>query len=218
MADEENVPGQQSNNDDGGQTEKPAEGTEPKPNETGAKDGAPKKEGDADANKDGKGEDSKGEGSKAPEEYTAFELPEGTSLDEETLGKFTSIVKGKNFTQEEAQELISLASGGQEKAAQAQQDYWKGVREGWVKELNEDKEFGGEKVKETTEQAKRTLKAFGSDNLKTFLEESGFGDNADMVRMLAKIDKALGEDKVVNGNPPSGGSNKSAAETIYPNS
>ena len=85
-----------------------------------------------------------------------------------------------------------------------------------IKDIKADTEFGGDKFSQTTERANRTLRNFGSEELIGFLDETRFGNNADLVKMFAKIDIALGEDLVVSGDP-SGTQKKSAADTLYPN-
>ena len=152
----------------------------------------------------------------APGAYEGFKLPEGTEVNEELMGEFTTLAKEMNLPQESAQKLIDLLPKQFEAFAAKQAESWKDTREGWVKDIKEDKELGGEKFDETLERANRVLRNFGSDGLKTFLADSGFGDSADLIRMLSKLDKALGEDYVVNGDP-SGAQEKGAAETLYGN-
>ena len=42
------------------------------------------------------------------QEYTAFELPEGLSINEETNTEFISLAREANLTQEQAQKLVDL--------------------------------------------------------------------------------------------------------------
>ena len=157
-------------------------------------------------------DDQKKEG--APETYETFKLPEGTTVNEELMGEFNALAKEMNLPQESAQKIIDMVPKQFEAFAAKQAEDWKGTREAWVKDIKEDKELGGEKLNETLERANRTLRNFGSDGLKDFLADSGFGDSSDLVRMLVKLDVALGEDYVVDGKPSSE-KGKSAAETLY---
>lgn len=89
------------------------------------------------------------------------------------------------------------------------------VREEWVDSLKKDPDFGGEKFKETIGRAKRTATKFGSPELLGFLDDTGYGDNAELLKLFARVDKALGEDITVDGGP-SGLTGKSMAEIMYP--
>lgn len=166
-----------------------------------------------------KPEGEKPEGEKvegAPEKYEDFTFPEGMKVDPGMLDKFTGMAKDLNLPQTKAQELMDMASEHAKLLAGQQQEQWAEIREGWVKDLKEDKEFGGDKFNETCDRARRVLKKYGSEKLADFLESTGYGDNSELIRTFARIDKATGEDKVVDGGP-SGESNMSLAEKIYGN-
>ena len=175
-----------------------------------AGDGKDGKPGDGKEGKDGK----KAEG--APEKYEQFTAPEGVQLDQELVTEFTTLAKAKNLSQEAAQEVLNLGAKAVQKALSAQTERWGEIREGWVNDLKADKEFGGEKFNETVEGAKRALKRFGSDSFTGFLNATGYGDNADFIRLLARVDKATREDTVVDGDEKGEGA-KDAASVLYPN-
>ena len=151
----------------------------------------------------------------APEKYEDFTLPEGVEVSEELMGEFTTLAKEMNLPQESAQKLIEMVPKYEEALRAKDAEAWKTTRETWVKDIKEDSEFGGEKFDETVERANRIVKKYGSDELSTFLVDSGFGDNADLVKLLAKVDIALGEDVVVDGGP-SGDKATDAASVMYP--
>lgn len=184
---------------------------EPKAGEPKA--GEPKagepKEGDP---KDPKAAKPKDEG--APEKYETFVAPEGVTLDTEMLGKFSSVAKELNLPQAGAQKLVDLAVEHSKQIIASQAQQWQEIRQEWVSEIKADKEFGGEKFNETVVSAKRALGKFGSEKLVQFLDSTGYGDNAELIRLLARVDKATREDKIVDGDPAK--ANKSAAETLYP--
>ena len=154
----------------------------------------------------------------APEQYEQFKMPDGYEVNSDLLQGFSDLARARNLTQEQAQEFIDLAAKQQQGLIQAQQDYWDEVREGWVQSLKDDAEYGGAKFDETIIRAQRVLKDHGSPELTKFLQDTGYGDNKDLIVMLAKIDKLYGEALPAEGGPSGKGSGKSAAETIYPNS
>ena len=159
-------------------------------------------------------EESKEDGS--PEKYEDFAVPEGVELNPEMLDKFTVLAKELNLSQENAQKLMDLASDNMQGLMTQQQEQWSSIREGWLKDIKEDSEFGGDNFNETVTRAKRTLKNYGSEQLVKFLDDSGYGDNSEVIKMLARVDKAMSEDKIVEGKPK-GYEGKSLAEIIYPN-
>jgi len=156
-----------------------------------------------------------GEVQKEPLTYEDFSLPEGMSLDKEALGKFQTVAKELNLSQENAQKLVDIATEQTQSLVKKQQDQWLEVRKNWVNEIKNDQEFGGEKFTETIERAKRTLKEYGSEEFLSALEQTGFGDNPEMVKLLARLDKAMSEDTLVDGAPTRGANQRSAAQVIY---
>lgn len=193
--------------------------TDPKAGEPAAKPGEPAA-GDPAAAKPGDPKPGDEKGKKpaegAPEKYETFTAPEGVTLDQELLGKFSTTAKELNLSQVGAQKLFDLAAENAKAIVAQQQEQARKTREGWVNELKADKEFGGEKFGATVLSAQRTLGKFGSPKLMADLEDSGFGDNAELIRLLTRVDKATREDTIVDGDP-AGADPKSAAETIYPN-
>lgn len=167
------------------------------------------KEGDSEGDEGDKG--SKEEG--APETYADFTMPEGMETDEGVLGKFTGVAKELNLTQEQAQKLIDISAENAKALMDKQREVWRETREKWVASIKTDKEFGGSKYAETLAYAKRTIREFGTTELKTFLTDTGYGDNPDLIKFLAKAGKALSDDRLVEGKAPS--LTKSPAEKMY---
>jgi hypothetical protein len=150
----------------------------------------------------------------APETYTSFTLPEGVVIEPAMLSKITAEMKAANLTQEQAQKFIDLSTENSKSIIETQAREWKSIRETWVGEIKNDKEYGGQKFGETIERANRALNKFGTPELKTFLANSGYGDSPELIKLLAKVDKAVGEDKSVDGNT-SAHAGKTAAQVIY---
>ena len=143
-----------------------------------------------------------------PEEFT---MPEGIEMDSTRLEAFLDVAKGMNLSQDDAQKLITLEAE-RAKALTARHQEQLNT---WSKEMTDDKEFGGDKFDETMARGKRALDKFGDEGLTKFLEESGFYHNPSLVKMLARVDKALQEDAPVEGDGGTTGV-VSAAKTFYP--
>lgn len=162
---------------------------------------------------EGQGAAAQGAAQAAPEKYE-FKMPEGVALDSDIGKQFETVAREVKLPQDKAQALLDLAV----KQIQGQQartmQQWDEQRQAWVQELQRDPEFGGGRFQETVTRAQRTLSKFGSPALAKFLGESGYGDNSELVRMLAKIDRALGEDKIVDGG--NAGEAVDVASLLYP--
>ncbi|HSW00018.1 MAG TPA: hypothetical protein VLI39_07590 [Sedimentisphaerales bacterium] len=136
-------------------------------------------------------------------------------VDKELLGSFREVLLGGKIPLESAQKLADLGRKLSETALKQNADAWGKLRESWTNEIRADADFGGQKLPETIERAKRVLGKFGESGLVQFLDSTGFGDNPALIRLLAKVDRALGEDRTVDG-APSSGDNRSTAQVLYP--
>ncbi|MEW8091242.1 MAG: hypothetical protein AB2784_16620, partial [Candidatus Thiodiazotropha endolucinida] len=73
----------------------------------------------------------------APENYEAFNLPEGYSLEGERLDSFTEFAKTNNLTQESAQKAVDLYLSMQKQDAEAQDKAYVDLQAEWQNTLNE---------------------------------------------------------------------------------
>lgn len=150
----------------------------------------------------------------APEKYE-FKAPEGQQFDSEVIANFSEVAKELNLPQEAAQKILDkMAPAIQAQQAQAIQ----AVRESWTEAVKVDKEFGGEKLQENMSIAKKALDKFGTPELRTLLNESGMGDNPEVIRAFFRVGQAISEDTFVGrslGAPQKG--NRDLASSLYPN-
>ena len=152
----------------------------------------------------------------APETYSDFALPKDFTFNEGGQDAFNGLAKELNLDQAGAQKALDFYAEKQNEIGQAHAAAWDKVQDDWVTGLKTDKDFGGTKFNETIERANRALGAHGSEELKTYLKASGFGNNGELIKMLAKIDKATGDGGLIDGEPKGGGE-KTAAQIMYPN-
>ena len=148
-----------------------------------------------------------------PETYETFKMPEGYEFNEELLGEFSALSKELGLAQDDAQKLVDIGNKNMETVLSGQAEAWTKVREGWVSSLKEDSEFGGEKFSETVTRAQRSLKKFGDKGLTSMLDQTGYGDNPEIIKLLARIDKAIGEDNSVSGKPVGSNAGKTTARS-----
>lgn len=188
-------------------------------------DGQPAGQGDAtlqqqpqDQGNDGQQGDDAGQGGKqdepegAPEQYE-FKAPEGREYDASVINAFSEVAKELNLSQDEADKVLSKMAP---LIAERQVEQIEAVQAKWADESKADKEFGGDKLEENIAIAKGALEKFGSPELNQLLKETGAGNNPEIIRLLYRVGKATGEDKVVPGShgAPAGNA-KSAASILY---
>ena len=138
----------------------------------------------------------------APEKYE-FTPPEGKEFDAEIIGNFSEVAKELNLTQDAAQKLVETMGP---KIAERQLAQVEAIRNEWMQASQVDKEFGGDKLNENMAVAKKALDSFGTPELRTLLQQSGLGNNPEVIRFMYRAGKAISEDTFVsNSNGASSG-------------
>lgn len=150
----------------------------------------------------------------APESYADFVVPEGVTLEPDSLKSFQEIAKADNLTQEQAQRYIDAASKMATAQAAAAAKQMDGIKEGWRSATTSDAEYGGDKLKESLVIAQKALKQFGSPELNELVVGAGLGDHPEFVRLMYRVGKAVSESPIVSGAKPA---NQSASAVLYPN-
>jgi hypothetical protein len=201
---------------DGNKTEDGGFDAEGKPIESGSDEAGDDKGDKGDkGGKDDKGDDDEESG--APESYEQFTVPEGIEIDETVLTEFSEVAKELNLNQSQAQRLIDLESKRAEASQQAMQEAFETQQEQWVKELKDDKDFGGDSFDSNLGLAVKVINKFGGPELKEVLDTSGMGNNPELVKMFNKIGKAISEDSLDSDSDNNAGTEKTLADRLYPN-
>jgi DNA-directed RNA polymerase len=123
-----------------------------------------------------------------PEKYD-LKAPDGSLLSDPQLEALAAYAKEQKLTNEQAQLLVNREhQQKQQLAAQA---------ETWKADASSDKEIGGAEFSKNSELAKRVLAKFGNPTINKFLDDSGFGNHPDALRLFVKLGKAMSEDTLV---------------------
>jgi len=150
----------------------------------------------------------------APENYADFELIDGQEMDTAMLEAFSPEFKKLGLTQEQAQGLVTIQAGMVQAGQQAQIDAFSQQNEEWATAAKTDKEYGGDKFDESVSFAQKAVETFGTPELKEALDSTGLGNHPELIRLMNRVGRALGEDV------PGGGSNltseKDQASLMYP--
>jgi hypothetical protein len=145
------------------------------------------------------------QGKGAPEAYTDFTVPDGMKVNQPMLEEFKTIAKELDLSQEKAQRLIDL----QVKHIQSFQD-------GLVETFNQTKKEWKEATIAALKEAgivdyqkelifaSKAIERFGTPDLRKFLNQTGVGNQKEMVNFFLKVGKAISEDKLIDGKNKTG--------------
>lgn len=138
--------------------------------------------------------------------FNAFTLPEGVTLEADKVGAFTEMLgkfevenKGDHAAvQKLGQQMVDMYIAEQTRQAQAQQDAWVKVRDGWKDQFTSDPEMGGNRQNTTLSRCGAMIEQYGGtaaqqDELRSAFRITGMGDHPALIRLLANVGKALGE-------------------------
>ena len=143
-----------------------------------------------------------GEAETSPESYV-LDLPDYQGSPED-LAFVTEMAQQSGLPAKEASEFLRRSEIYQtilqEKTAEA-----------WQEACRTDPEFGGAQFDANLAVAKRGYNMFASDGLKSLLEQTGYGNHPEVLRLFHKIGKMMGEDNIVGG----GRSRQHSAQDFY---
>lgn len=169
--------------------------------------------GNADA-KGGKGEAAKEGGESAAYTLTA---PEGYPISEGALKGLNEVCKTANLNEEQANAVMAYMQGNYTSFVAQQQEAMQAQAKTWIGEFQADKEFGGDKFNASVADAQRALATFDkSGTVSKMLAETGYGNNPDVLRIFARVGRALGEDQLA-GNGGGGAEQKPLEDRMYSN-
>jgi len=149
----------------------------------------------------------------APEKYE-FKAPEGMEFTPSVIDAYSGVAKKAGLSQEVAQELIDTVTPA---IAAAQIEQMKATHKEWTDAATVDKEFGGEKLKENLGVARKALDTFGTPELRTLLDTTGFGNHPEVLRLLYRTGKAISEDSKLVVGQRGQSTAKPATAVLYDN-
>lgn len=162
--------------------------------------------------KDGEGGDPKAE--EVPESYE-FEVPEGMTLDQGLVDAVTPVFKDLNLTQEQASKLTAAYAQVKQQEVEAQTADFQKQLESWAGEIKSDKEVGGEAFDKNVAIAQSAISKFGGDDLKTLLDNTGFGNHPAIFKFALNVGKLIAEDQPGSGDKAV--DTKPIEQRLYPN-
>jgi len=133
-----------------------------------------------------------------PEKYE-LKLSEDSRLSAEALEEISEYAKQKGLTNEEAQDVLSRDEKVVQGFVSRNQAQFEQVQSDWVNQIKQDSEIGGDRFNESVVAAKSVVDRFGSEEFRQELNESGYGNHPGLVRLFAKVGRAMANDKFVHG-------------------
>lgn len=159
-----------------------------------------------------------------PEAYE-IALPKESPVSPDALTKVSELAKRLSVTDSKAvQGLVDLIHAEAVAVMEAQQTALKKGGELWTQHVQRlesdalaDKEIGGtpERLSASVAKAKQAVQAFAPEGFADFLEESALGSDPRFIKFLVKVQDAMGEDKLIQGEPLKPKA-PSLAKAIYP--
>lgn len=153
------------------------------------------------------------------QEPDAYELtaPEDFPLPAENLADFTAKARELGLTKAQAEGMLAWHKEFHTSVTGALQQQEARTLEGWAKEMRADRDFGGSRWKATVADARKALDAFDTDgSLRALLRDSQYQHNPAVIRVVARVGRALGEHAFVGQNGEGKGRDIPLEERMYP--
>lgn len=153
-----------------------------------------------------------------PETYS-FKDKEGNDIPAEQTAQYADVFKKAGLTAEQAQQLFDAYHSANFDFNQKLSAAINEQADTWYKQVLADKELGGQNYDTTKLDIGRAMDRFGTPELRRFLNDSQLGFHPELVRFVAKIGKALGNDHdFVTGKGATSETPYQRAKRLYPNS
>lgn len=142
------------------------------------------------------------EGDDAAEKPEGYEvpLPEGMELDEEGLAAFNELGKKLEITQEQVNELAPFFAERMQKQAESVVDSITTQAEKQSQTWREDSLAADDIGESGVKVAADAIKAFGSDSLKAWMDETGVGNHPELIRAFMRAGSAIAQDTLETGD------------------
>jgi len=152
-----------------------------------------------------------------PEKYE-IKAPEGLTIDDKAMEKFTPVFKELGLSQVDAQKLVDAYAPYMKEIMEARQQENLKVFKDMVAEWGESakKEQGADYSKKLSVAAKLTDK-FGDPEFREMLNETGVGNHPAMIRFMIKVGNQFAQDSLADsGMKKSDDGLEAAAKKLFP--
>lgn len=164
----------------------------------------------------GDGEDSGESTPRAPEKYE-LTMPEGVELDEALFNRFEPALREIDLDNDQANKLAAVLAEARAEEDRAAAEAFQAEVDGWIESAKKDEEYGGDQFAENAGEASRLIGTYGTPELKKMLNTTGLGNHPELIRVFHRIAKAIPKQDAGVDAEPSGSSERSLADRLYPN-
>lgn len=105
-------------------------------------------------------------------------------MDQAVLTKFEGIARELDMSQDQAKKLVDTVAPEIQAAQKARHE---ALVNGWAESAKSDPEFGGEKLEANLAIAKGAMTKVASPELVKLLNETGLGNNPEMIRLFYRL-------------------------------
>jgi hypothetical protein len=134
-----------------------------------------------------------------------FDIPAGIEPDQPRIDAFKQFAFERKIPLDVAKDLVSLQLQYEKEARErATEEFNNQVKKTEKETLETLKKDWGDKYQSNLDLATRVTTRFADDAIKTFLDNSGFGNNPEVIKLMANIGNALSEDVLVSGDKDTG--------------
>jgi len=159
---------------------------------------------DAPVGEKGSGETGKPEGKDAESADFQISVPKGMEVDQGMIDGFKGIAKELGLKGEQAQKVADWYFKSTEGATQKMMQQREEQILKWAEEAKSDKEIGGKEFQANLNTALKAMRQYADKEVVDLINSTGLGNHKAMIRMFAKIGKAIAEDKTPPGMPTPG--------------
>ena len=140
-----------------------------------------------------------------------------TNQEAHYLEGLNAVCKSAKLSKEQGAAVLKYMQGNYNTATAALQAQRQEMTSKWLEEARADKEFGGDKFDANLADARKALAQFDTGgDIGKMLNETGYGNHPAILRIFARVGKALGEDNL-HGKGGGEAAEKPLAERFYPN-
>ena len=136
-------------------------------------------------------------------------------LDAGVIERTAASAKARGLSQEHAQKELEVIASEVANYQTALLEQHKTKVGEWVQQAKADKEIGGAGFSANAEMSRRVVEKFATPEFVQMLNDSGYGNHPELVRVFARIGRAIGEDQPGGSNPGGKPSKKSAEDVLY---
>ena len=117
------------------------------------------------------------------------------------MESFHAVAKDADLSQAQAQKLVDYHVAQKQADSDAQWDTWNTHQQEQRDATKADPEVGGDKLTATLANVGKFVNKFGNDGFIKALDDTGAGNNPDVIRVLARAGALLAEDQITQGSP-----------------